>query len=309
MKDIVLSVNNLSKKYKNNKGIDNINLNLNKGEIYALIGENGSGKSTLMKVLIGMLEKDSGSISILNSSNTKELLYNRRLIGSVIETSSFYTDMTAFENLKYVVIARGLAVDDNSIYDTLNIVGLAPLDKTKFSALSIGMKQRLSLASAIIGNPKILILDEPTNGFDPKGIVKFRELVKELSEHKGITILIASHILSEISSIATKYGFLKEGKLIDEISNDDLVKASKRYIKLKVNNINLTTILLENKFSESAYIVLPDESIHLYEGIEDIPAISRLLIENNISIYNIELRNNTLEDYFLNLIDRREEDV
>ena len=306
MKDIVLSVNNLSKKYKNNKGIDNINLNLAKGEIYALIGENGSGKSTLMKVLIGIINKDVGTISILNSISKKELIYNRKLIGSVIEEASFYGEMTAFENLKYVVIARGLAIDDSGICDILNTVGLTPLNKTKFSSLSIGMKQRLALASAIIGKPKILILDEPTNGFDPKGILSFRELVKDLSEHKGVTILIASHILSEISSIATKYGFLKDGKLINEISSEDLKKVSKSYIRLKVDNVNLTSILLENKFSESAYTVLPDESIHLYDGIDDIHSISKLLIENNISIYNIELRNNTLEDYFLKLINRED---
>lgn len=253
MKKFICETKNLSKKYKDFYALKNVNLTIPKGEIYGLVGENGAGKTTLIRLLTGLNFKSEGEIILFG--HTDNLQYERAKIGCTIEMPALYKDMTASQNLEVQRIQRGIP-NKKCIADTLELIGLSNAGKKRVANFSLGMKQRLALGVALLGEPEFLILDEPVNGLDPTGIIELRELLKKLVKEREVTILISSHILSELHQLATCYGFLHKGELLKQISAEKLNEECKRHICLRTDNIQKTTLLLEQKGKINNYSVL-----------------------------------------------------
>lgn len=302
MKKFICETKNLSKKYKDFYALKNVNLTIPKGEIYGLVGENGAGKTTLIRLLTGLNFKSEGEIILFG--HTDNLQYERAKIGCTIEMPALYKDMTASQNLEVQRIQRGIP-NKKCIADTLELIGLSNAGKKRVANFSLGMKQRLALGVALLGEPEFLILDEPVNGLDPTGIIELRELLKKLVKEREVTILISSHILSELHQIATCYGFLHKGELLKQISAEELNEECKRHICLRTDNIQKTTLLLEQKGNINNYSVYPDNSIRIYECLDNVRMISKLLSSNGVIIDEISVQGENLETYFENLIGGR----
>lgn len=300
MKDILLKTHNLTKKYKDFIALDNVNVTIHKGEIYGLIGRNGAGKTTLMKTITTLTPKTSGSFELFGTSDEK-LKEDKRRIGCLIENPAFFAHLTAYENLKYYAIQRGI-VDLKQIDNALMLVDLEKVKNKKFKTFSLGMKQRLGIALAILDNPDFIILDEPINGLDPMGIKDLRETFRTLNEEKGITILISSHILSELYLLATKFCFIDNGKVIKEIEKEDLDLELSKCIIIKTMNSKDTSVIIEKELKTTNYKVISDQEIRLYDYIDNPSKVNKVLIQNNIDIIGISESGISLEEYFESLI-------
>ena len=301
MKEIILSTNNLTKRYGKVTALSNVNLELKQGEIYGLVGKNGAGKTTLLRLISGQAFETSGSISLFGQTNGTELNHARKRIGCIIETPSFYANLTAEQNLEYYRIQRGIP-GKSCVREVLNDVGLSDTGKKKFKSFSLGMKQRLGLALALMNKPELLLLDEPINGLDPFGIVEIRNLLLKLNQEKNITILISSHILSELSNLVTYYGFIEHGEMVKQISGEALSKECNCYIELKVANPDLMTALLETKLGCTNYKVTPERSIHIYEYLDQSAKISELAVTGGAGLNSIHVKEINLENYFIQLV-------
>lgn len=301
MKDIVLKTHKLCKKYGGELAVDNVSMTINKGDIYGFIGRNGAGKTTLIRMITGLIHKTSGEIELLGSSGNITLDEARSMTGSVIETPTFYGDMTARENLEVSRLVRNIP-GKQCIEDVLNMVGLKDVKKKKVKNFSLGMRQRLGIANALLGNPRLLILDEPINGLDPVSVVEIRELLKKINKEKETTILISSHILSELSELATCYGIINNGKLVEEITSQELDEKCKQYIELKVNDAKKAVVLLETELDIKDYVVQENNIIKIYSNLNDVGKINTLLSTNGIIIEKILSKGQNLEEYFLNVI-------
>lgn len=297
----VIKTNNLVKKYGENIVLDNISIKVNQGEIYGLVGDNGAGKTTLFRILSGQSNISNGSFELLGESSEKNIMKVRKRIGTIIENPSFYPKMTIEENLEYYRLQRGIPGKKN-IDKILKEVGLLEVKKKKFNNISLGMKQRLGLALALLGEPELLILDEPINGLDPSGIIEIRNLLLKLNREKNITIIISSHILSELYNIATCYGFLSKGKLVEELSLEQLNERCRSYLEINVTNPKKFSVLLEEKLGYKNYKIMPDGLIHLFEKDPINEEISRLAVENGIGLKSINEKSANLENYYLSLI-------
>lgn len=297
----VIKTNNLVKKYGENIVLDNISITVNQGEIYGLVGDNGAGKTTLFRILSGQSNISNGSFELLGESSEKNIMKVRKRIGIIIENPSFYPKMTIEENLEYYRLQRGIPGKKN-IDKILKEVGLLEVKKKKFNNISLGMKQRLGLALALLGEPELLILDEPINGLDPSGIIEIRNLLLKLNREKNITIIISSHILSELYNIATCYGFLSKGKLVEELSLEQLNERCRSYLEINVTNPKKFSVLLEEKLGYKNYKIMPDGLIHLFEKDPINEEISRLAVENGIGLKSINEKSANLENYYLSLI-------
>ena len=231
MNEIILETHNLTKKYKSFVALDNANIQISKGDIYGLIGRNGAGKTTLMKLITTLANKTSGDFKLFGKKDT-ELTETKRRIGCLIENPAFFPNLSAVENLKYYAIQKGI-VDKKQIDETINLVGLTEAKKKKFKTYSLGMKQRLGIAFAILDNPDFIILDEPINGLDPIGISELRDLFKKLNEERNITILISSHILNELYQVANKFCIIEKGRVIKEITKQQLDEECSKCIVIK----------------------------------------------------------------------------
>lgn len=297
----VIKTNNLVKKYGENIVLDNISIKVNQGEIYGLLGDNGAGKTTLFRILSGQSNISDGSFELLGESSEKNIMKVRKRIGTIIENPSFYPKMTIEENLEYYRLQRGIPGKKN-IDKILKEVGLLEVKKKKFNNISLGMKQRLGLALALLGEPELLILDEPINGLDPSGIIEIRNLLLKLNREKNITIIISSHILSELYNIATCYGFLSKGKLVEELSLEQLNERCRSYLEINVTNPKKFSVLLEEKLGYKNYKIMPDGLIHLFEKDPINEEISRLAVENGIGLKSINEKSANLENYYLSLI-------
>lgn len=297
--EYILETHNLEKRYKKFKAINNLNLHLEKGAIYGLIGKNGAGKTTLIRLICGLQKPSSGTYSLYDISNeSTKITEARKRIGAIIETPSIYYDMTAEENLKVQYKIIGLPSYDG-LKELLELVGLANTLKKKVKNFSLGMKQRLGIAIALVGNPDFLILDEPINGLDPEGIIEIRELILKLNKEKGITFLISSHYLDELSKIATHYGLVDKGKIIKEISSQELEQNCKTRTELKVNNVKECVKYLEEcKYS---YEVISNEKINVYNKI-NVSEIAVALSKRNCIINEFNEIEESLENYYMNLI-------
>lgn len=297
--EYVLEVNNLEKKYKDFKALSNFNMHIEKGAIYGLIGKNGAGKTTLIRIITGLQNPTSGTYSIYGVSYEDKTIHeSRKRIGGIVETPSIYANMTAKENLieQYKVIGMPSLED---IDELLELVGLKDTGKKKAKNFSLGMKQRLGIAIALSSNPDFLILDEPINGLDPQGIVEIRELILKLNKKKGLTILISSHYLDELSKIATHYGFVDNGKIIKEISATELNKKMRKKIEIVVDNVKEAVKYLESK--KILYEVIDNKTINIY-GKVNISNIVLELSNNKCEVEKLHETEESLENYYINLI-------
>ncbi len=298
--EYIIETKDLGKKFGKSEIISNLNMHIPKGAIYGLIGKNGAGKTTLIRILCGLQKPSSGAYSIYGIANNdnKNISKSRQRIGAIIESPSLCLDMSAEENLKEQYKIIGLP-DFNNLYEILKLVRLENTNKKKVKHFSLGMKQRLGLAIALAGNPDIILLDEPINGLDPEGIIEIRELILRLNKEKGITFLISSHYLDELSKIATCYGFMDKHKIIKEITKKELDTSLKRRIELNVDNLGECVKYLEKE--NMKYKVISDNEIEIYEEIN----VSELVIalsKNNCKINHFQEKGESLENYFLNLI-------
>lgn len=297
MDDTVIKTNQLTKRYGKQTVVNKVNIHVKKGRIYGLLGRNGAGKTTIMKMILGLTPITSGSAEVFGQSviRNEKRIYPR--IGAIIENPGFYPNLTGTENLEIFAKLRGTAFP-NAVKNALEIVGLPYKDKKTFAKYSLGMKQRLGIANAILHNPELLILDEPTNGLDPIGIAEVRDFIKELSVEHGKTILISSHILSEISLLADDIGIIDRGILIEESSMSELKKKNSKYILLQVSDISKTTLILERQFDVKDYSVQDEQSIRIYDTALNMGEINKALVMEDIAVISSAICNDTLEDYF-----------
>ncbi|PFQ43321.1 bacitracin ABC transporter ATP-binding protein [Bacillus cereus] len=301
MNSYVLKTNQLSKQYKNHIALNKVNLSIEQGSIYGFIGQNGAGKSTLTRLVTGLAIPTSGTIELFGESRERELVQARKRIGSMIEMPAIYPHMTAAENLEAHRLLKGVPGKE-CIPKTLSLVGLLDTKEKKAKNFSLGMKQRLSLAIALLGDPEFLILDEPINGLDPMGVVEIRELLKKLNKEKGITILISSHILSEMHLLATHYGFIHKGELIEQMTVKQLEEKCQQYLHIKVDNTEKATIIIETILSTTDYEVMPDGVIRLYTHLDQPGMVSKVLATEGLIIEQFKSMGQDLESYFTKLI-------
>ena len=297
--EYILETNNLEKNYKNFKAISDLNIHVKKGAIYGLIGKNGAGKTTLIRLICGLQNPTSGTYSIFGVKNTdKKILRERERIGAIVETPSIYVNMSAKDNLLEQFKLIGLP-NTEAIDELLKLVGLENTGNKKAKNFSLGMKQRLGIAIALVNNPDLLILDEPINGLDPEGIIEIRELILKLNKKKKITILISSHYLDELSKIATDYGFVDNGGIIKEISSEELNKKMEHKIELKVTDIKKFSKYFEK--NKIIYEVIDDNTINVYGKI-NLSKFINDLSKNDLVADEVHEKEETLENYYMNLI-------
>ena len=304
MKDIILRTNNLTKKYKDFTALNNVNITINKGDIYGLIGRNGAGKTTLMKVITTLTNKTSGEFYLFDKDDS-DLTETKRRIGCLIENPAFFENLTAYQNLKYYAIQQGI-VDYSQIDKVLDLVKLSDSKKKKFKTFSLGMKQRLGIAFAMLDNPDFVILDEPINGLDPIGISELRETLKKLNEESNITMLISSHILSELYLLANKFCFIEKGKIIKELSKEELDVECSRAIVIKTNNVKETCLILEKELNTKNYKVIDKHEVRLYDYLDDSGKVNKELAKNDIDVISIYESGISLEDYFKSIVKEAE---
>lgn len=301
MNDYVIETNNLTKKYNQQISVDCVNLHVPKGKIYGLLGRNGAGKTTIMKMLLNLVKPTSGNIFLFGEDFKKINQKTYYRIGSIIETPSFYENLTARENLKILARLRGQHRKD-TIENALSVVGLEIKSNKIFKDYSLGMKQRLGIAAAIMHEPEVLILDEPINGLDPIGIYEIRNYLLQLCKEKKTTILISSHILNEMEQMADVIGVMQEGKLIKEIDMNILHKQNKKYVEFEVSNVNAAALVLEHDFNISNYIIINNQLLRIFEAIDIRANINNSFMQNGIIVTNINVYEEKLENYFKNLI-------
>ncbi|GAA0761119.1 ATP-binding cassette domain-containing protein [Clostridium sartagoforme] len=299
--DTILKTKNLTKKYHNQLAVNNVNMEIKQGDIYGLVGKNGAGKTTLLRMISGLTMPSSGEIDLFNETSSQGLNKSRMRTGAIIETPSFFPYLSAKKNLEYYRIQRGIAEKDSIDY-ALKIVGLHDTGNKKFKNFSLGMKQRLGLALTIMSSPDILILDEPINGLDPTGIVEFREILLKINRERNTTILISSHILSELSQLATTYGFIHNGVFLEQLSSEELSNKCRKALAIKVSDTAKAAAIIERELGSSEYEILNDNEIKLYDLMNVPEKVSKVLINNNIMLYSMSSEGVNLENYFINLI-------
>lgn len=301
MSDIIVKTTGLCKEYSQKIAVNHLNMEIKRGEIYGFIGENGAGKTTTIRLLTGLARPTSGNVELFGKAREKELRLQRSRIGCIIESPALYPDMTAVENLEVQRIQRGIPGKD-CIREALKTVNLEDTGKKKAKNFSLGMRQRLALAVALLGNPEFLILDEPTNGLDPMGIIEMRELLKRINKEKEVTMLISSHLLSELYLLATSYGIIHKGNLIEQLTLDELNQKCKKYVSLEVSDINKAVNVIENKLMIHDYEICVDHTIKLNDFPDKTEVVSSTLYNNGVGIRKILLLGDDLETYFTCLI-------
>ena len=301
MGDIILKTKKLTKKYGKDFAVNNVDLELKQGDIYGLVGKNGAGKTTILRMVSGLSIPTSGEIELFNETSKAGLNNSRSKIGCMIETPSFFKYLSAKKNLEYYRLQRGV-VEKECVDEAIKMVGLEEAGKKKFKNFSLGMKQRLGLALAIMTSPDLLILDEPTNGLDPTGIIELRELLLKFNRERNTTIIISSHILSELSQLANTYGFINKGEFVEQISAKNLEEKCRRHLLIKVDDTSKATVIIENKLGVMEYEVLNRNEIRLYQHIDTPEIVSEALINNGIKLFSINNSGVNLEEYFVNLI-------
>lgn len=297
--EYVLTANALCKQYKHFKALHDFSMHVPKGAIYGFVGRNGAGKTTLIRLVCGLQHATSGDYTLYGvNSRQKEITVSRRRIGAIVESPSIYLDMTAEENIRAQYRVLGLPSRDG-ISELLELVGLENTGKKKARNFSLGMRQRLGIAIALAGDPDFLILDEPVNGLDPQGIIEIRELILKLNRERQITVLISSHILDELSRLATHYGFIDSGRMVKEISAQELEAACRKCVHLEVSDSRTLARVLDEQRME--YTVLSDTQVDVFAGI-NITELTLALAEQNCNVLSIQEKDESLESYYINLI-------
>lgn len=297
MSDYVIETRNLTKQYGTQTSVSDLNIHVKKGRIYGLLGRNGAGKTTTMKMLLGLTAPTSGEVEILGKNirtNSKQVLPH---IGSLIEAPGFYPNLTGTENLRIFAELRNIK-NANAIKGALELVGLPYRDKKLFSQYSLGMKQRLAIALAVMHNPSILILDEPINGLDPIGIAEVRSFIRELCDAQGKTILISSHILSEIALLADDIGIIDHGVLLEEESLAELENKNRHYIQFGVSDSKTAARILQNDLRIQNFKVCDQHILQVMDVNVPIALVNRTFIQNGLEVSEAHMCEDTLEDYF-----------
>lgn len=300
----ILKTIDITKKFPKKTAVSSVNMTIKKGDIYGFIGKNGAGKTTLIKMIVGLSHPTSGSIELFNNKN---LEIGRNKIGTVIESPAFIPHLNARQNM--LIQWKLLGSKNKSMIDeTLNLVGLNNVGNKKVKKFSLGMKQRLGIAMTLMGDPEFLILDEPTNGLDPEGIIEIRQMLKKLNEEKGLTILISSHILGELSKLATRYGIINEGVLIDEFTSSELEDRCKSSLVVKVNDINKSCEILKNELNLDKISVLNENTLEIFDLIDKPGIVNSVLSKNDIIVDSISNKSADLEEYFMKVIGGNKDD-
>jgi ABC-2 type transport system ATP-binding protein len=304
MNETVFEARNLTKQYKQLHALAGVNMEIRRGDIYGFVGENGAGKTTLIRVLAGLAAQTNGEIILFGENRAGQLSKQRQRIAGIVESPAVFPDLSAADNLDICRLQRGIPGKD-CIRQVLQTVGLTDTGKKKAKHFSLGMKQRLGLAMALLGSPELLVLDEPVNGLDPTGIVEFRELLKRLNRERGITILISSHLLGELYQLATCYGFIHKGKIVEQITVNELDEKCKKHLHIKVDDAPKAAVVLESEFRTQKYEVLPDNVIRLYDLLDRSAEVSKALFANGVSVGEITAKGDDLEGYYMTLIGGR----
>ncbi len=297
--EYILKTNELCKTYKNFHALNGLTMNVPKGAIYGFIGKNGAGKTTLIRLICGLQHPTSGEFELYGIKNTdKAILKSRRRIGAVIETPSIYTDMTAAENIRQQYRILGLP-DFDGIDEILKLVGLEDTGKKKVKNFSLGMRQRLGIAVSLCGNPDFLVLDEPINGLDPQGIVEIRELILRLNKERKITVLISSHILDELSKLATHFGFIDKGRIVREMSAEELEAACRKCMRLNVTDTAVLAKVLDEMQLE--YSIIDSSHADVYAK-PSITQLSLALAKDNCELLAVEEHDESLESFYISMV-------
>ena len=296
--DYLLSTNGLTKQYGRKNAVDHVNLHIRQGAIYGLIGRNGAGKTTILRMIAGLASPTEGEISLFGETGKKSLYMTSR-IGTLIESPGLYPNMSAAENLKLKCLALGVR-KKGYIEELLDAVGLNGVGRKRVRNFSLGMKQRLGIALALVGEPDLLVLDEPINGLDPQGIAEVRETLSRLNQERNITLIISSHILEELSKIATDYGIIHNGVLLQELTQEELLARCSERIELKTDDTRRACVVLE-EMGIHDYKVIDAGTIQIFERLNDSGKITMQLAENGVKTVGISVKNEALEDYYLDL--------
>lgn len=297
--DYVLKTNELSKKYKNFQALNGLTMCVPKGAIYGFVGKNGAGKTTLIRLICGLQEPTGGAFTLYGiRGDSKDIVKARRRMGAVVETPSIYLDMTAEENLKQQYLILGLPSFDG-MKELLKLVGLEDTGKKKAKHFSLGMKQRLGIAIALVGDPDFLVLDEPINGLDPQGIVEIRELILKLNREKQITVLISSHILDELSRLATHYGIIDGGRMIKELSAQELEAACRKCVRAEVTDTKVLARVLDGMGME--YKIISDTTADIFAKV-NVSKLASVLAEEDCEILSMQEKDESLESYYISLV-------
>lgn len=297
MRSVVLETQALTKVYGKTAVLEQVNLRLEQGKIYGFVGQNGAGKTTFLRLITGLAFPSSGKLALWGESVTEKLQEQRKRIGSMIESPALFPNLTAWQNLEVQRISRGIP-DKERIDRTLKLVGLEKSPK-KVRNFSLGMRQRLGIAMALLNTPEFLILDEPVNGLDPDGIVKMRKLLKTLNQEYGMTILISSHILEELSQTATEFIFIDRGRIVEEISARALNERCKRHISIRTADTQKAILAIEERLHTDHFRLMPDNEIRLYDYLDNMEKVAKALAEAQILVTGLSIAGGTLEDYFL----------
>ena len=294
-----IKTQNLYKKYNGKNVVDDLTISVPQNSIYGFIGKNGAGKSTTLKMLSGLVNPSGGEIYLFGESIDNELVRHR--VGVLIESAGIYTTYSAFENMMLKAYCFGVVDAKKTCMDYLELVGLLDEREKKVKQFSMGMKQRLGIAMALVGNPDLLLLDEPTNGLDPEGMMQIRETLLRLNRERGITMLVSSHILGELSKISTHYGIIKKGKLILEASADMIRENCQDYLKIIVNDVRQAAVILEQELKITKYEIYPQCELRVFDKI-DTDVINQTLLQRGIKIKELYRHHQDLDDYFIELM-------
>lgn len=300
MREIVLKTKNLTKRYNSFTALENVNMTVHQGDIYGLIGRNGAGKTTIMKIVTGLTEQSDGEFEIF-SRKGKDAEQEKKRIGCLIENPAFFGGMTAYQNLKYYALQKGIT-DEKQIDEALSLVNLTNVKNKKFKKFSLGMKQRLGIAFAVLDSPDLIILDEPINGLDPIGISELRDMFTKLNKERGITFIISSHILSELYMVANHFMFIDKGKVLRDITKEELDLECMRCIAVKTNDMKSAAAVIEQKLGISDYKVIDSNELRIYDKNIKPDSLNKLLIQNDVNVSAVFETGISLEDYFKSLV-------
>lgn len=295
----VIELKNISKKYGKATVVDNFSLNVEKGHICGLIGPNGAGKTTIMKMMAGLAYPTSGEIGFFGKNDNLDL--SRKRMAFMLEAPIIDKNMNARQNMEYVRYVKGVA-DKKKIDEMLDFVGLHDVGKKAAGKFSLGMTQRLGIAMALLTEPEIMVLDEPVNGLDPEGIVEIRLMLKKLSEEKNVTIIISSHILSELSELCTDFSIINHGKQIENLSRDELMAKCRSYYAIRTNDINRTAAVIEDKLGTKQYKVIHGDEIRLFDFLDNVEKVSKTITDNGLILTKFISEGESLEEFYLSKV-------
>ncbi|MBQ3139985.1 MAG: ABC transporter ATP-binding protein [Ruminococcus sp.] len=295
----VLELKNISKKYGKATVVDNFSLNVEKGHICGLIGPNGAGKTTIMKMIAGLASPTSGEIGFFGKNDNLDL--SRKRMAFMLEAPIIDKSMNARQNMEYVRYVKGVA-DKKKIDEMLNFVGLGNVGKKAVGKFSLGMTQRLGIAMALLTEPEIMVLDEPVNGLDPEGIVEIRLMLKKLSEEKNVTIIISSHILSELSELCTDFSIINHGKQLENLSREELMTKCRSYYAIRTNDINRTAAVIEDKLGTKQYKVIHGDEIRLFDFLDNVEKVSKTITDNGLILTKFISEGESLEEFYLSKV-------